>query len=177
MIEQTYKLDLVPQGMVTVVHVSQYDVGSRTLIFELLKDGEVYNLPSEYVASISGKKPDNTVFYYAADSTSGNKISFTLREQMTIIAGEVDCKIVITSAGEQISTTKFLMVVEATPATKGTIPSKTDLDIFERLVQEAYSAVSEAMSQAERAEAAASSVDAIPIPTVVQIWADTDPAE
>ena len=176
MIEQTYKLDLVPQGMVTVVHVSQYDMGSRTLTFELFKDGATYNLPSEYVASISGKKPDNTIFYYAADSTSGNRISFNLREQMTTVAGDVDCKVVITASGQQISTTKFVMVVEATPTARGITPSQTDIDVFERLVTEAQAAVAAAMAQADRAESAAASVEAIPVPTVIQIWTNTIPS-
>ncbi len=175
MIEQTYKLDLVPQGMVTVVHVSQYDVGSRKLTFELTKDGAAYTPPSTYVANLSGKKPDNTIFYYPADETSGNKISFVVKEQMTILSGDVKCKLVITAAGEQIGTTNFLMVVDPSPIQGGTSPSESDIPIFEQLVNEAMAAAATAMAQADRAEAAAESVDSIPVPDVIQIWVETEP--
>lgn len=175
MIEQTYKLDLVPQGMVTVVHVSQYDSGSRTLTFELQKDGAAYTPPANLTAYLSGKKPDNTIFYYEM-TVSGNKASVVIQEQMTVIPGDVDCKIILSASGEQIGTTKFLLVVEATP-TSGGIVSESDIPIFERILNDTLAASAEAKAQADRAEQAASAVDTIPVPTVVQIWTETDPTE
>lgn len=173
MIEQKYKLDLTPQGMVTVVHVSQYDAGSRTLTFELQKDGTPYTPPSRLTAYMSGKKPDNTVFYYEM-TTSGNRCSIVIKNQMTLVAGEVNCKIILSASGEQIGTAKFVMMVEATPTSGGSI-SESDIPIFERILNDALLAVADAREYAQIAEEAAESVTAIPVPDVVQIWSETDP--
>lgn len=173
MIEQTYKLDLVPQGFQTVVHVSQYDVGSRKLTFELQKDGVAYEPPSMLDASISGRKPDRHIFYYPME-VSGNKVSIVLEQQMTVIPGDVECKIVLTSSGEQIATARFLLTVEQTPINNADI-SESDIPIFESLVNQAQMAAAEAKAQATNAAASAASVNSIPIPTVVQIWTSTDP--
>ena len=173
MIEQTYKLDLVPQGFQTVVHVSQYDVGSRKLTFELQKDGVAYEPPSMLDASISGRKPDRTIFYYPME-VSGNKVSIVLEQQMTVIPGDVECKIVLTSSGEQIATARFLLTVEQTPINNAVI-SESDIPIFESLVNQAQTAAAEAKAQAQAAAASAASVDSIPVPTVIQIWTNTGP--
>ena len=173
MIEQTYKIDLVPQGFQTVVHVSQYDVGSRKLTFELQKDGVAYEPPSMLDASISGRKPDRTIFYYPME-VSGNKVSIVLEQQMTVIPGDVECKIVLTSSGEQIATARFLLTVEQTPINNAEI-SESDIPIFESLVNQAQTAVLEAKAQAANAAASAASVDSIPVPTVIQIWTRTGP--
>ena len=173
MIEQTYKLDLVPQGFQTVVHVSQYDVGSRKLTFELQKDGVAYEPPAQLDASISGKKPDRHVFYYPME-VSGNKASIVIEQQMTVISGDVECKIVLTSAGEQIATASFILAVEGTPINNADI-SESDIPIFESLVNQAQTAASEAKEQATNAAASAASVAPIPVPTVIQIWTRTGP--
>jgi hypothetical protein len=176
MIEQRYILDLTPQGIVTVVHVSQYDAGSRTLTFELQKDGVPYTPPSRLTAYISGRKPDNTVFYYQMTVGTRNEVSIVLKNQMTLVAGEVMCKIILSASGEQIGTSSFTMMVERTPTAGGSI-SQTDIPIFEQILNEALEAVGDAKQAATRAETAAASVDAIPVPDVVQIWTETDPAE
>lgn len=173
MIEQTYKLDLIPQGMVTVVHVSQFDVGSRRLVFELQKDGAPYTPPNNLTAYLSGKKPDNTIFYYPM-TTSGNKVSIVMQQQMTIVAGDVNCKVILSASGEQVGTTTFLLMVEPTPTAGGEI-SESEIPIFDRILQDALEAAADAKAQADRAEEAASIADAIPVPTVVQIWTETDP--
>lgn len=173
MIEQTYKLDLVPQGFQTVVHVSQYDVGSRKLTFELQKDGVEYEPPAMLDASISGRKPDRHIFYYPMEVV-GNKASIVLEQQMTVIPGDVECKVVLTSSGEQIASARFLLSVERTPINNGDI-SESDIPIFEALVNQAQLAAAEAKAQAINAANIAASIDTIPVPTVEEIWAETDP--
>lgn len=173
MIEQTYKLDLVPQGFQTVVHVSQYDVGSRKLTFELQKDGVAYEPPASLGASISGKKPDRHIFYYPME-VSGNKASIVIEQQMTVISGDVECKIVLTSAGEQIATASFILAVEGTPINNADI-SESDVPIFEDLVNQAQLAAIEAKAAARDAAEAAAGVTEIPVATVKSIWNNTSP--
>ena len=173
MIEQTYKIDLIPQGFQTVVHVSQYDVGSRKLTFELQKDGVAYEPPAQLDASISGKKPDRHIFYYPME-VRGNKVSIVLEQQMTVISGDVECKIVLTNAGEQIATARFILAVEGTPINNADI-SESDVPIFEHLVNQAQTAVVKAKAAARDAAASAASVASIPVPTVIQIWTNTGP--
>ena len=173
MIEQTYKIDLIPQGFQTVVHVSQYDVGSRKLTFELQKDGVAYEPPAQLDASISGKKPDRHIFYYPME-VSGNKVSIVLEQQMTMISGDVECKIVLTNAGEQIATARFILAVEGTPINNADI-SESDVPIFENLVNQAQTAAVEAKAAARDAKKEVAKVTAIPVAKVKSIWNSTSP--
>lgn len=162
MIEQTYRIDMIPNGAPVVVHVSQYDTAARRLSFELYNGGVAYELPAGAVASIAGTKPDNTSFLYAM-TVSGNLVSIDLQQQMALVAGDVPAEIQITGAEGKIGSANFIIRVERGPIDENSVISETDLPIFEQLVSDAQTAVSEAQAAAKDAVDAAASVgDIVP---------------
>ena len=159
MITQTYVLDLVPNGAPLVVYVSQYDKGSRTLAFTLHENGRLFTLPTGASVSLRGTKPDKTGFTYSYVSSSGNTVSFTLRDQMTTVAGPTICEIIITdSSGNKLGTANFVLYVEAAALNSDDVISETDIPIFEELVTQANTAAAEAQASAANARAAAEGV-------------------
>ena len=124
---QIINLQIAPTAVNPVVNVSQYDVGRQ---FQLkLYDGSVaYNLPTGAVAAINGIKPDGKVFSYGdAVSVSGNTLTITTKEQMTVLSGTVCCEIRITKSGLDIGTLNFKLVVERSPINEGADISETDI--------------------------------------------------
>ena len=160
MIEQTYRIDMIPNGAPVVVHVSQYDTAARRLSFELYNGGVAYELPAGAVASIAGTKPDNTSFLYAM-TVSGNLVSIDLQQQMALVAGDVPAEIQITGAEGKIGSANFIIRVERGPIDENSVISETDLPIFEQLVSDAQEAASDAQTAADTASTAASSVASI----------------
>ena len=160
MIEQTYRIDMIPDGAPVVVHVSQYDTAARRLSFELYNGGVAYELPAGAVASIAGTKPDNTSFLYAM-TVSGNIVSIDLKQQMALVAGDVPAEIQITGAEGKIGSANFIIRVERGPIDENSVISETDLPIFQQLVSDAQEAASDAQTAADTASTAASSVASI----------------
>lgn len=160
MIEQIYRIDMIPNGAPVVVHVSQYDTAARRLSFELYNGGVAYELPAGAVASIAGTKPDNTSFLYAM-TVSGNLVSIDLQQQMALVAGDVPAEIQITGAEGKIGSANFIIRVERGPIDENSVISETDLPIFEQLVSDAQEAASDAQTAADTASTAASSVASI----------------
>lgn len=151
MIEQTYRIDMIPDGAPVVVHVSQYDTAARRLSFELYNAGVAYELPAGAVASIAGTKPDNTSFLYAM-TVSGNIVSIDLQQQMALVAGDVPAEIQITGAEGKIGSANFIIRVERGPIDENSVISETDLPIFEKLVSDAQTAANDAQTAASEAE-------------------------
>ena len=160
MIEQNYRIDMIPDGAPVVVHISQYDTTARRLSFELYNGGVAYELPAGAVASIAGTKPDNTSFLYAM-TVSGNLVSIDLQQQMALVAGDVPAEIQITGATGKIGSANFVIRDERGPIDENSVISETDLPIFEQLVSDAQTAANEAQTAAEDAADAAAEVAAI----------------
>ncbi len=166
MIEQNYNLDLVPSGTPLVVYVSQFDKGGRRLSFTLYKDNVAFTLPTGASATILGTKPDQIAFMYAMQ-TSGDKIYIDVTEQMTAVAGPVQCEIrVSNTSGEQIGSSNFIIYCEKTPLDSDAVISETDIPVFEELVAQANTAAAEAntasaqaQQYAQQAQESAESID------------------
>ena len=130
MIEQNYNLNTIPSASpVPIVHVSQYDKGSRTLKFKLFEGSGEYSMASVNGAKINGKKPDGNAFSY--DMTiAGNVVSVDVTEQMTAVAGRVIAEIVLSDANDDIlGTANFIIEVEESPLYEG-VMSNTDIPII-----------------------------------------------
>lgn len=157
MIEQNYRLDMIPNGAPLIVHISQYDTAARRLSFELYNGGVAYEVPSGAAASIAGTKPDGNAFLYAM-TVEGNVASIDVEQQMALVAGDVPTEIQLTGDGGKIGSANFIIRVERGPIDEDSVISETDLPIFEQLVSDAQEAASEAQTAADTASAAASSV-------------------
>lgn len=113
--------------MSPVVHVSQNDVG-RQFQLKLFDGASPYTMPQGTTARVDGIKPDKKGFSYPdAVSVSGNVVTVTTKQQMTIVAGEVVCEIRFSLGGNDIGTLNFKMLVEPSPINEDTDISETDL--------------------------------------------------
>lgn len=152
MITQTYNIDLIPSGVPTIVHVSQYDSASRTIAMSIYDGGVAYDLTDKTV-TVRGTKQDNTGFEYPC-TIDGNVASFVLNVQMTIFSGDVPCEIRIAENGFVIGTHNFVLRVERTPLDSSIVISDTELPLIEGAEQNAI----RAEQAADEAEALLSTV-------------------
>ncbi len=138
MLTRQIPLDVSPGEVRPVIHVSQYDAGSRTLVFQLMsRDGEL-ELPVGTQAEIRGTKPDGHGFSYEAQ-LSGNTVTVEVTEQMTAVAGRTVCEITLftgtqpttdTPASDDytiLSTANFILSVEHAALDKNTVQSASEI--------------------------------------------------
>lgn len=135
MTSQTFNLDLIPQGVPPIIHVSQYDKG-QTWEIHLHENGIVFPVPANTSAAIQGTKPDNTGFQFPAVITaSNNVVMFTLEQQMTVFSGDIDCELVLVNGDDQVATINFILSVEPTTLDDDTIISETQLPLIEQAAE------------------------------------------
>ena len=133
MTSQTFNLDLIPQGVPPIVHVSQYDKG-QTWLIDVTENGIPFTIPSGTSVAIQGTKPDNTGFQYAG-TYSGTQVEFTVEQQMTVLAGELDCELVLVNGEEQVATINFILAVEPAALDDETIISETEFPLIEQAAE------------------------------------------
>ena len=155
MITQSTKLNLIPGGIPEVIKVSQYDAGSRTISFQLY-NGTTPFTSAGLSAQIRGTKPDKHGFAYDATYSAG-VVSFAVRDQMTAVAGPVDCEIVLISGQEVLGTANFTLEVERAALNDETDISDTELPaIIDLARSNAEAAATSATAAAASATAPAS---------------------
>ena len=139
MVNQKYYLNLIPDGRMLDVQCSQYDAGIRTLVFELYKGVTLFHLQEGMTAKIRGAKPDGNVFEYpmTVDAEAGT-VSVVITEQMSVIAGEVMCEVVLFNGTTEhdanvIGSANFTLMVEASPIDMGVL-SDSDIPAIETLI-------------------------------------------
>jgi len=133
MTSQTLPLNLIPKGVCPRLYVSQYDKGQEWN-FDIYAGTEAYTIPSGSTVTIQGTKPDKTGFQYAC-SFSGNRVTATEQQQMTIIAGDVPTEIRIEKNNEIIATLNFIIAVEKAALADDTVISETDLPLIEEAIE------------------------------------------
>lgn len=160
MIEQTYFLDMIPgESTPPVVHVSQFDVNSRTLTFNLMKGGVAYVPDAGMSVTLDGTKPDGTAFSYPM-TVNGSAVSIDVKTQMTVVSGHVKCEVSVSNVSGKIGSANFILAVEEAAIDDDAI-SETDIPIFEDLKNQAQRAAASAEQSASDASSAASAVSSI----------------
>ena len=140
---QKIKLNMVPGGIIPVVHLSQNDIG-RVLQFELYDGATTASITTGTTATIEGTKPDRHAFQYDA-SVSGNVVTVNTVQQMVIVPGTVECTLSLTYNSQVIGTALFFMEVEKSGLDMNADVSDTELPALLDL----------ARANAERSEVAA----------------------
>lgn len=151
-VQKTIALSIEPGGIEPTVHVSQYDAGSRTLLFDF---GSSYSIPSGASVSIRGTKPDKTGFAYPCAMESG-KASVVVQDQMTVCAGRVRCELAISQNGTILHTARFVLRVDASPLNSTTPISKTEIAALESLEQSAAKSATDSAASATASAKSAS---------------------
>lgn len=142
---QETDLNVVPGGIIPVMHVSQYDVG-RELKFVLYDGYDTADITTGMTVTIEGTKPDGHGFQYSGVlDQSTHTATFVTTEQMTVLAGAIECKLTLYLNSQRIGTALFILDVEKAGINYSTIISDTELPLI----------IAQATEQMERAEAAA----------------------
>lgn len=128
MIVQQIDLNLIPGSVPPWINVTQYDYASRTLRFNIYNGTSRFTLTSGITALIEGTKPDGHGFSYSATvNVSNNYVQASLTQQMTIVAGNVRCNIVLLSGNERIGTLAFILNVQRAGLNNDTDTSGSEL--------------------------------------------------
>lgn len=143
MITQSIKVNLVPGGVPPRIAISQYDVGSRTISITLYNGTATFTPPAGTTVRIQGTKPDLHGFQYDATLT-GSVVTCDLTQQMSAVAGEVTCEILLTQGTAILGTGNFILDVEAAALNDETDISDTEIPAI----------IDAARANAARAEAA-----------------------
>lgn len=168
MITQSINLNLITGQVLPRVNASQYDNNTRTLSMYLY-DGELtFNIPNGVSGYIQGTKPDRTGFQYAATVTAGsNVVTFDITEQMTAVAGDVTCELVLVDGDGRIATVNFILHVEPAALSDDTVISETELPLIEEaaeLAQQIGGFIEQMDADAAKSEAfGAGTVNGVPV--------------
>lgn len=135
MTSQTINLDLIPQAVPPIIHVSQYDKG-QTWLFNLRANDQAFNVPAGSTVTIQGTKADHTGFQYAC-TYSGSTVTATETQQMTVLPGDVPAEITISNNNQLIASINFIIRVEAAALADDTVISETMLPLVEAAAEAA----------------------------------------
>ena len=105
MITNTYNLNMIPDRVLPLVIVSQYDT-SRSIVFNLYDGTEEYQ-PSSAKVLIGTNQYDGTV--------SGNTVTFNVPSELTQEATKLFGEIVATDSNGKMSSLNFKFKVDSTP--------------------------------------------------------------
>ena len=105
MIVNTYSLNMIPDRVLPLVIVSQYD-SSRTIVFNLYDGTEEYQ-PSSAKVLIGTNQYEGTV--------SGNQVTFNVPSELTQTAQYLFGEIVATDSNGNMGSLNFKFKVDSTP--------------------------------------------------------------
>ena len=105
MIVNTYNLNMIPDRVLPLVMVSQYD-SSRTIVFNLFNGTEEYS-PTSAKVLIGTNQYDGTV--------NGNQVTFNVPSELTQTAQYLFGEIVATDSNGKMGSLNFKFKVDSTP--------------------------------------------------------------
>ena len=146
MVTQTYNLNMIPNGQIINVHVSQYDIG-RVIVFNLYNGSAKFTPASGTTATIDGTKPDNKGFSLTA-TISGSTASFTTTKNMCAVAGDTICEFRLIKNGQNVGTANFILKVERAGLADDVDTSETELPAYEEAAQQAAQNAANSATQA-----------------------------
>ena len=153
MIQQEYRVNMVPEGRPTVIHVRQYDGGSRTLSFQLYGGGLPWEVPEGATVTIDGTKADGKGFSYIA-TASGSTVTVTVEKQMTAAAGRAACQLTVTKGEKVLGSASLILDVEGAALPEDADMPKTDIASLETWKNQALNASAAAEAAQGKAETA-----------------------
>lgn len=131
-ITQNYDIDLKATGEYPVVKMSQFDTGSRTIVFAVYDGRELAQIDG-MVARVDGTRSDGVEFSSTCTVGTGSRVSFTISQEMTKYAGKHAAELVIFDAdGNPSSTQNFIIEVEAATMSRDSAASADDRTLYDQ---------------------------------------------
>lgn len=146
-ITQEYDIDLKATGEFPVVKMSQFDTGSRTIVFTVY-DGHDLAQIDGMVARVDGTRSDGVEFSSTCTVGTGSKVSFTISQEMTKHAGKHAAELVIFDAsGNPIGTQNFIIEVEPAPMVRDSAASADDRTLYDQFTDSVSKTVADKIAQ------------------------------
>lgn len=146
-ITQDYDIDLKATGEFPVVKMSQFDTGSRTIVFTVY-DGHDLAQIGGMVARVDGTRSDGVEFSSTCTVSAGSKVSFTISQEMTKHAGKHAAELVIFDAsGNPIGTQNFIIEVEAATMVRDSAASADDRTLYDQFTDSVSKTVADKIAQ------------------------------
>lgn len=135
-ITQNYDIDLKATGRFPVVKMSQFDTGTRTIVFTVYDGYGLAKIDDGMVARVDGTRSDGVEFSQSCTVSTGSKVSFTISQEMTKTAGKHPAELVLFDAsGNPIGTQNFIIDVEPAPMNRATAASPDDRTLYDQFTQ------------------------------------------
>lgn len=135
---QDISLDLNINVPYQVVSAKQGDNISRTLTITILKDGDLFDMPSNIKASYRIRKPDNYSSWNDAQVyPSEHKVIITLTSADLAVAGRCYADILFTVGTAQIGTASFILNVQQIPNIVNNVLGSNEFEHLENLINQA----------------------------------------
>ena len=114
-----FTLDMTPAGApLTKIRCSEGDI-KRPYVAKLKYCGSDYTIPEGSTVELHALKPDENIYIHAA-TWNGNLVYFETETQLSVVAGDVLCEIVLVGTdGSQMGTWNFILTVEPNPIVNG----------------------------------------------------------
>ena len=150
---QSVNLNLIPTGVMPIVHLSQYDRDADgALLFNIFNGPAPFNLTG-CTATINGTKPDGNVYTYPC-AVHSNFLTSAVYDQMTTVQGTHEAEIRISDGDSVVGTLNFQMAIEKAGVSEIDV-SHTDVPT---LLENIQASVDEAEYWAEQAASAVTGV-------------------
>lgn len=134
-ITQEYDIDLKATGAFPVVKCSQFDTGSRKIVFTVFDGWDLADI-SGCLARVDGTRSDGVEFSQSCTVTDDSKVSFTITQEMTKSAGKHSAELVLFDAsGNPIGTQNFMIEVEAATMRRDSAVSADDRTLYDQYTQ------------------------------------------
>ena len=150
---QSVNLNLIPTGVMPIVHLSQYDRDADgALLFNIFNGPTPFNLTG-YTATINGTKPDGNVYTYPC-TVHSNFLTSAVYDQMTTVQGTHEAEIRLSDGDSVVGTLNFQMAIEKAGVSEINV-SHTDVPA---LLENIQASVDEAEYWAEQAASSVTGV-------------------
>lgn len=105
-------LNLIPNGILAVCHVSQYDNTGRKIRFHLFNGSDTYALSGTETITLRIRKTNGEILIFDIPNTASDYIDLTVLQQMTDVSGDSVCEFRLTDSGLDIGSFNFKMKIE-----------------------------------------------------------------
>lgn len=146
-ITQNYDIDLKATGEYPVVKMSQFDTGSRTIVFTVYDGHDLAHIDG-MVARVDGTRSDGVEFSSSCMVGTGSKVSFTINQEMTKHSGKHAAELVILDAsGNPAGTQNFVIDVEPAPMVRDSATSADDRTLYDQFTDSVSKTVADKIAQ------------------------------
>lgn len=136
MYQNNYNLNFVPGGVPLTIHISQYDVGTRTFHFTPIAVPGTVTAFTGATATLEATKPDGYAVIQECTYNGDGTIDYTVQEQLAAKAGKVWSKIVLRDGTDVIGTAAIVWIVDKAGVTDGAVISDSDVGGLERYISD-----------------------------------------